>query len=464
MEQSFRQPKNTEQYGIEQVPLEERTVKWHDLFTMIFNFLVNPGMILIAGTAVASGLSFWASITSVVLGIFFAFVGYVIMATIGVDYGVPGAVATRMVFGIQGSKYVISAFRTVYAIFWFAVQTLAGAAALVVIIKEISGIELSIVFVSLIFAVLQVVVSLFGYNWMKHLSRIGLPIKVFALFYVVYLFMTHNDPNFSPAKVFSYQGTVGWEWGVFIFTLSTVAATWLSMVTDSADICRYSTSRVSMWIASILAACTGTFLSAFIGAYSAAATFGTVPNGLEGAANIADGTFALIVIFLLIIFDNWTINVLNLYTGSLSLVNIAPRLGRFWSAFIVSVLGIAFSLVPALLDSLLGTMNYLGSVYPSVAAVLITDYIFIKKGNLIVDELYNHNGIYRYTKGWNVSACLWVIAGLIIYNLIPTNYFQTAVCITVVSIGYYYTQLYSGQIKNERNQLLKLEKQDKSAI
>ncbi len=84
--QRYRQPKGVEQFGIEPIPDRLKTVRWFDLFLIVVNFLINPGTILVSGLAVASQ----------VCGVIVAFGAYVAMATIGVDYGVPGQVATRM--------------------------------------------------------------------------------------------------------------------------------------------------------------------------------------------------------------------------------------------------------------------------------------------------------------------------------------------------------------------------------
>ena len=92
----YHQPKGVEQFGIEPIPEDLKTVKWYDLFVIVVNFLLNPGMILIGALAVTAGLSFWAGVTAVVLGIVIAFGAYLVMATIGVDYGLPGQVSTRM--------------------------------------------------------------------------------------------------------------------------------------------------------------------------------------------------------------------------------------------------------------------------------------------------------------------------------------------------------------------------------
>ena len=49
------------------------------------------------------------------------------MATVGVDYGLPGQVSTRMVYGVRGAKWVPSFLRTIASTYWFAYQTVDGS-------------------------------------------------------------------------------------------------------------------------------------------------------------------------------------------------------------------------------------------------------------------------------------------------------------------------------------------------
>lgn len=56
----YYQPKGVEQFGIEPVPSELKTVRWYDIFSIIFGFALNPGSMLVGGLAVVSGLSFSA--------------------------------------------------------------------------------------------------------------------------------------------------------------------------------------------------------------------------------------------------------------------------------------------------------------------------------------------------------------------------------------------------------------------
>ena len=68
LRQRYRQPAGVEQFGIEPVPDALKTVRWFDLFSIMFNFLINPGTMLAGGMAVAAGLSFQATVASGFLG------------------------------------------------------------------------------------------------------------------------------------------------------------------------------------------------------------------------------------------------------------------------------------------------------------------------------------------------------------------------------------------------------------
>lgn len=437
--QKYRQPKGVEQFGIEPIPEDLKTVKWYDLFVIIVNFLLNPGMILIGTLAVTAGLSFWAGMTAVVLGIVIAFGAYLVMATLGVDYGLPGQVSTRMSYGIRGAKWIPSAVRTISSVYWFAFQTLAGALGIVAVLNKWLGVEFSLVTVSLVFAILQVAVALVGYDTLKQLSRVAFPLKVIILTYLMYLLMTHDAPNYAPGEVFSYAGTVGWQWAVFSLWVGSVASAWLSMITDAADFCRYSSTRMDMWVGTMAAAVMGTIFSALFGAYAAAATLGEVANPFEVVTNITTSGVTLFLLLLVIALDNWTINVLNLYTGGLSLSNIFTKLGRFWTTLIVSVAGVALSIIPGLVNGYTGFMTAFGNLFAPIAGVLITDYVIIKRGRIDVLALFDRSGPYWYVGGFNPIAVAWTALGLGVYWLLPQTALPIITAAIITGIGYYAT-------------------------
>src|SRR5215470_14119084 len=159
LRERYRQPAGVEQYGIEPVPEERQTVGWFDLFSIMFNFLINPGTMMVGGMMVASGLSFQAAVAAGFVGTVVALVFYLIMATLGADYGLPGLVATRVVYGLRGAKLIPSLLRALVSVYWFAFQTFVGASAIVAVLAKITGTTYPLVWVSLAFALVRVAES-----------------------------------------------------------------------------------------------------------------------------------------------------------------------------------------------------------------------------------------------------------------------------------------------------------------
>jgi NCS1 nucleoside transporter family len=442
LQQRYHQPRGVEQFGIEPIPTAKKTVKWYDLFAIILNFLVNPATILRGGLGVAAGLSFQASLTAECCGIVFAACMYVIMATVGVDYGIPGQVATRAVYGLRGSKLIPSFLRSIASIYWFAFQTVIGATAIVAVCQNLTGLSFSLIWVSVVFGILQAFVAVVGYGSLKVLSRVAMPVKLLIFAYLFVLLANHSDPNFAPSAVLSFAGKSGWNWLIFIAWFNAAAAGWLTMITDSADFCRYSRTRVDMWVGTVLAAAIGTFLGGALGAYAAAGTLGKAGNPFVIIAGVDPGWLTSIMMLVFVALDNWTINVLNLYTGGLSISNIFERLGRFWTTLIASVAGCALSAVPDVLNSYLSYASMLGNVFSPIAGVLVFDYVLLKRTRLDVPSLFRLNGRYRYWNGFNLVAVAWTVLGFLFYMFaMPANWIPTLTTVFVTGLGYTMTAL-----------------------
>ncbi|PZR90079.1 MAG: hypothetical protein DLM67_17980 [Candidatus Nephthysia bennettiae] len=435
--QHYRQPGGVEQFGIEAIPEDRRTVKWYDLFAIILNFLVNPGTILVGALAVAAGLAFWAAVVSLVLGISIAFGAYVVMATVGVDYGLPGQVATRFAFGIRGAKVAPSILRSISSVYWFAFQTIAGALGIVAVLHQITGRDFNLAVVSVLFAFAQALIATVGYNSLKYLSRVAFFSKIAIT--AILLWVLISQQGHSPLQVFGYQGKLGWNWVVMAVWVNAAAAAWLSMITDAADFCRYSRSRADMWVGTFLAAVLGQGISVFLGGYAIASVAGKNTNPFDVMAAGAS-LWVLIALLIYVVFDNWTINVLNLYTGGLALCNIFTKVGRFWTTLVVSALGIALSLFPSLINGYSSQVSIIGDLFAPIAGILIADYVFVRHMKLDVPALFQRNGRYWYWRGFNWVAIGWTILGFIISVFIPPVMIKTLSTMIITGVLYLVTE------------------------
>jgi NCS1 family nucleobase:cation symporter-1 len=328
--------------------------------------------------------------------------------------------------------------RSIASCYWFAFQTVIGATAICAVLDKLTGSKPSLIVVSVLFGIIQSFVAIVGYESLKQLSRVALPVKLLMFAYLFVLLANHDDPNFAPNAVFAFAGkNGGWDWVIFVAWFNAAAAGWLTMITDSADFCRYSRSRMDMWIGTVSASAVGTMISGSLGAYAAAATLGKTANPFVLIAGVSTSWVTLALILVFIALDNWTINVLNLYTGGLSISNMFEKLGRFWTTLIASVFGIALSAIPDVLNSYLQYATLLGNFFSPIAGVLVFDYIVLKKTKLDVPALFSMEGRYRYWGGFNLVAVAWTVLGFLFYMFcVPATYIPTVCTILFSGIGY----------------------------
>lgn len=421
--------------GIEPVPPQEQTVGSWKLFQILVNTLLNPGLMLIGGLAVSSGLTPSLAIGSVLLGIAIAFALYTLLATMGVDYGLQGAVATRAFVGIRASRFIVSTVRTISAAFWFGVQTVAGSAGIVAAVHGLTGRQWSFTAVCIVFGAAQLLIAVLGYGSLAWLSRLAFPVKLIGLPWIVIALMGTKEQTLPAVLAFNH-GTTG-QWLIFIAFANTVAITWLSQVTDAADYCRYTSSRRKMWWATGAAAVVGGALSSAFGAFGAAWSSGHSGNTFEVAGAASVGAATLVVILVVLVLENWTINVLNVYTGGLALNNLFPRLGRSTCTILVGVAGIAVSILPDLVDKFTTAISTGGAVFGPLAAVIAVDYVVFKRMKINVDDLFRTSGPYWYRRGVNLTALLWTGLGTAAYFLIPDAWLPVIPAMLIAGFGYY---------------------------
>jgi NCS1 family nucleobase:cation symporter-1 len=53
------------------------------------------------------------------------------------------------------------------------------------------------------------------------------------------------------------------------------------------------------------------------------------------------------------------------------------------------------------------------SLLGPVGGIMIVDYFFVRKQELVVEDLYSHKGIYKYNKGFNSTAIIALLLGIL---------------------------------------------------
>ena len=406
-----------EEYGVEAIPAELRTVGWRDLFAINFTFFLNPVMYVLGALAVAAGgLPLWWAMAAMVLGQALAFAFLVPVAQVGVDHGLPGQVALRATFGFWGARLLTSPYRVIAATYWFAAQALIGAYGIQAIVQAMTGHRLPLVPVALALACLHAVLAVLGFDVMRYVLRVVLPLSLALTAVLLWLFLGSDDPRFAVGRVF-HSPDQHVTWVGFATYVTVMCGASLTFVTNIADVCRYTKSRRDMQIGLIGSALTSAAITTFVGGYAAAAT--GERNPFVAVAGLTHANAVLVLVLMAIVVQTLAVNITNVYTAGLSLVNAAPRLGRFRSSVLVAAGAVVLSGFPGFVDHAQRWIVHLGNIAAPLTGVILADYLIVRRTKIDVPALYEPRGRYRYLNGVNLAAVSAVAVAVAVYYAVP---------------------------------------------
>jgi nucleobase:cation symporter-1, NCS1 family len=130
------------------------------------------------------------------------------------------------------------------------------------------------------------------------------------------------------------------------------------------------------------------------------------------------GSFAAGVGLLVILLANLTTNVAaNLVSPSYDFSQLAPQKISFRTGgLIAAVIGLLFQPWYLLATSggyLFSWLGGYGTLLGAIAGILLVDYYLVRKTELNVPDLYERNGEYEYSGGWNVQALIAFALGVL---------------------------------------------------
>jgi NCS1 nucleoside transporter family len=423
-----------EEYGVEAIPAELRTVGWRDLFAINFTFFLNPVMYVLGALAVvAGGLPLWWAVAAMVLGQALAFTLLLPIAEVGVDHGLPGQVALRATLGFWGARLLSSPYRVVAATYWFAAQALTSAYGFQAIVQTMTGHRLPLVPVAIGLAVIHAVLALLGFDVMRYVLRVVLPLSLALTGVLLALYLASDDPRFAVHRVF-HSPEQHFTWVGFATYVTVMCGASLTLVTNVADVCRYTRSRRDMRIALFGSALTSAVVTTFIGGYAAAAT--GERNPFVAVAGLTKTDAVLVLVLVAIVVQSLAANVTNVYTAGLSLVNSAPTLGRLRASVLVAAAAIALSGFPDFVDHAQKWIVHLGNVAAPLTGVILADYLFVRRRHVDVAALYEPHGRYRFLHGVNLAAVAATATAVGAYYALPHAWVKVAWGVVIGAAAY----------------------------
>lgn len=423
-----------EEYGVEPVPAELRTVGWRDLFAIIFAFHLNPIMYVLGALAVTvGGLPLWWAAGAIALGQAIAFALLVVVAQVGVDHGVPGQVALRATVGFWGARLLTSPYRMAAATYWFSAQALAGALGFQAIVRGLTGHDPGLIPVALALAAFQALLAVLGFDALRYFVRFVLPLMVVFTGAIVVLYVVTDDPAYAVTRVFR-SPEQAFTWAGFAAFVTVMWGAALTNVTNIADFCRYARSRRDVHVGLFAGAVSSAFISAWVGAYAAVASGST--NPFVAVSSLTDNAFLLVVLLVAIVVQTTSVNIMNAYTAGLSLVNSVPRLGRAAATAVVGAAAVVLSGFPEVVYDAERWITHLGNVAAPLAGVIFADYALVKRTRVDVPDLFDPRGRYRYVGGVNPAALAAVAIAVAVYYAVPDELVKAAWGVAVGAVAY----------------------------
>lgn len=382
--------------GIEPTPKGERNLGGWDFFLLWAGAAVSLAEIW-AGSLIVPlglGLGLWA----ILLGHLIGNTPFALGGLIGSQWGIPTMVSVRPSFGIRGS-YFAAGLNVIQLIGWTAVMLIICGQAADALLKPY-GFSNPPLWIILSGAV-TTLWALMGHRLWKYLQRISvfvLLILCVAMTYVV--FREYGWGVLSqvpPQKHFPFM--VGMD------LVIAMPISWLPLV---ADYSRFATSSKSgFW---------GTWIGYFIvsswmyllGLAASLATRSSDPSGVVMNLMLTFGW--AIPALIIVLFSTFTTTFLDIYSTAISGLNIFPKLSERKGILIGGILGTATAVVfPALLHYE-HFLLFIGAMFCPLFGIVLTDYFWIRKGNVEVEELYRQKGKYWFWKGINPIAIIaWAI-------------------------------------------------------
>lgn len=416
------------------VSAEKRTwTTWNYAALWISMSLCIPTYML-SSSLIEGGMNWWQAILTIFLGNTIVLIPMILNGHAGAKYGIPFPVFARASFGTMGAN-IPALLRAIVACGWFGIQTWIGGFAIYQMMRLwIPGIEtLPQVFPDswglqtgpaicfLVFWLLNMYVVYLGVDSIRKLlvfKAIFLPVAALALLFWAISAANGLGPILETKSKFT--NTVDF-FHFFFPALTGMVGFWATLSLNIPDFTRYATSQKAQIKGQIYGLPTSMTMFAFVGVVVTSATtivFGTTIWDPVILAGKFDSKLLVSLAMIAVAISTLATNIAaNIVSPANDFANLSPSKIDFRKGgYITGIIGIMIFPWKLIADPtgyiftwLVGYSSLLGPV----GGIMIVDYYFIRKQTLVVDDLYNKNGIYSFSKGFNTKAIWALLLGIL---------------------------------------------------
>jgi NCS1 family nucleobase:cation symporter-1 len=410
---------------LKQIPVLQPIPKERRIYKGIDVFLIWAGgntclATIFTGGLIGPSLGLKASLLTIVLASTIGGLFLGLIAVIGFREGLPTMVLTRKAVTTRGS-YVASVLNAVQLVGWTSILLYVSAEAMSVVFKSLgfSGPLVSKLFWIIVLGEAEAVYTAIGPEKWVTVQRIAVTTLIIALAYEAY----------GLVKVFGSRilsGTVAVSLGKYLWGIDMVLATAISWAPLVADYSRFSiSSRGSMhgtwWGYSLTS-----YVLYYLGAAAAALTGAYLGDPTEVIVKLGLAMSAIFLIFIGI--SAITTNLLNIYSATVSIQNVRPRLNYDLIVYLIGNLSILFAAIPVFVNYFEEFLVYIGITFIPLMTVAILYYLW------------------RPSKPW-IGIVSWALGGITgLLTFIFLGYGSTLMSLAV-AIAVYCTLIYAKKVR-----------------
>jgi NCS1 family nucleobase:cation symporter-1 len=364
-------------------------------------------------------MNWWQAVMTIMLGNLIVLVPMVLIAHAGTRYGIPFPVLARASFGTRGSN-VPAILRALVACGWFGIQTWIGGQAIYTMLRVAAPQWEPPYAQALGFAVFwlwNMYVVVRGSESIKVLEAWAAPFLLASGLALLAWAMVRAGGLGPILARPSRFATPGEFVAFFVPSLTAMVGFWATLALNIPDLSRYARDQKAQVSGQFLGLPPTMTLFAFIGVAVTSASaiiFGeTIWDPVALLSRLESPIVILISLFALLIATLTTNVAANVVAPANGFANAWPsRINFAVGGLITGVIGIV--IMPWKLLSDYGTyifgwlVGYSGFLGP-IAGIFIADYWLVRRGRLLLSDLYRHDGIYGR---WNPRALAALAAGV----------------------------------------------------
>lgn len=389
---------------------------------------------MLASSLIEGGMNWWQAILTIFLGNTVVLIPMILNGRAGTKYGIPFPVFARASFGVRGAN-IPAMLRAIVACGWFGIQTWIGGFAVYQMLRvwvpslenlpevfpEIFGLRTGPAITFFLFWLLNMYVVYLGVDSIKKLlvfKAYFLPAAALALLFWAISATDGLGPILAQPSKFATSTEF---WHYFFPALTGMVGFWATLSLNIPDFTRYAKNQKAQVNGQIIGLPPSMTLFAFIGVVVTSATaiiYGhTIWDPVILAGKFESKILVSITMIAIAISTLATNIAANIVSPANDFANLSPSKIDFRKGgYITGVIGVIILPWKLIADPSGYIFTWLiaySSLLGPVGGIMIADYYFVRKQTLNLKDLYEINGEYTYTNGFNTSAVIALILGIV---------------------------------------------------